>query len=125
MKKKQLKIALVLALALAVAMSLLTACGGGGGDTKSDKEQTFKWKLQSSYGPGDQTWDIQMPMIVDAIEKASGGRIKITTYQPGAICEPEQAPESVKNGLLECAMSAGADDAVVVPAAISELGIPY
>ncbi|MDR2610685.1 MAG: TRAP transporter substrate-binding protein DctP [Clostridiales Family XIII bacterium] len=111
-------------------VAALAACGGdkkegdaSGGDGAGDT--VYEWKLQNSYGPGDQTWDIQMPMIVDAIEKATNGRIKITTFQPGAICEPEQAPQSLKEGLLDVAMSTAGDAGAIVPAAYAEQGIPF
>jgi TRAP-type C4-dicarboxylate transport system substrate-binding protein len=104
-----------------------TSCGGGGSDDGGggDDTKVFEWKLQNSYGPGDQTWDIQMPAIVDAIEKETNGRIKITTFQPGAITEPEQAPESLKQGLLDVAMSTAGDAGAIVPAAYAEQGIPF
>ncbi|MDR1028360.1 MAG: TRAP transporter substrate-binding protein DctP [Clostridiales Family XIII bacterium] len=130
MKKRGIKL---LGIFLVCSMIVsFAACGGdkGGGDNNSgDKaangDKVYEWKLQNSYGPGDQTWDIQMPMIVDAIEKATDGRLKITTFQPGAICEPEQAPQSVKEGLLDAAMSTAGDAGAIVPAAYAEQGIPF
>ncbi len=120
MKKKRF---IFLAIFACAAMIFcLCACGGS---DKSGSDEVITWKLQSSYGPGDQTWDIQMPMLVDAIEKATDGKLKIETYQPGAICEPEQAPASVKKGLLECALSTAGDTGVLIPAAYAEQGIPY
>ena len=95
--KNLLSVLLIVSL---IGAFVLTGCGNSnndGGDSAGDK--TYEWKLQSSYGPGDQTWDIQMPMIVEAIEKATDGKVKITTFQPSAICEPEQAPQSVKEQL--------------------------
>jgi TRAP-type C4-dicarboxylate transport system substrate-binding protein len=102
-------------------MSMLAGCA----KPAPEEESTFAWKLQSGYGPGDQTWDVQMPIIVDAIQTASNGRITIETFIPGAICEPEQAPISVANGLLECAISAPGDTGQFVPAAYAEQGIPF
>jgi TRAP-type C4-dicarboxylate transport system substrate-binding protein len=114
-----------------MASFVLTGCSGQGGGQGSGDGQTaaddkvYEWKLQNSYGPGDQTWDIQMPMIVEAITKATNGRVKITTFQPGAICEPEQAPQSVKEGMLDAAMSTAGDTGAIVPAAYAEQGIPF
>lgn len=106
-------------------MTLLVACDRNTGGSTTDQDKVYHWKLQNSYGPGDQTWDFQMPMLVDAIEKATEGRIKIEVFQPGTLCEPEQAPASVSQGLFECAMSTAADTGILVPAAYAEQGIPY
>lgn len=113
---------IIVAASCILAGLLLTACDGKKEEAKTD---AVTWKLQNSYGPGDQTWDIQMPMLVDAIEEASDGMLKIEVYQPGAICEPEQAPASVSEGLFECAMSTAGDTGIIVPAAYAEQGIPY
>ncbi|MDR1069099.1 MAG: TRAP transporter substrate-binding protein DctP [Clostridiales Family XIII bacterium] len=123
MKKVSMK--LFSALVALVMVFSFAACGGDKGNGADTGDKVYEWKLQNSYGPGDQTWDIQMPMIVDAIEKATDGRIKITTFQPGAICEPEQAPQSVKEGLLDAAMSTAGDAGAIVPAAYAENGIPF
>ena len=120
MRVSSKKIACLL-LALLLVMSMLAGCA----KPAPEEESTFAWKLQSGYGPGDQTWDVQMPIIVDAIQTASNGRITIETFIPGAICEPEQAPISVANGLLECAISAPGDTGQFVPAAYAEQGIPF
>jgi TRAP-type C4-dicarboxylate transport system substrate-binding protein len=115
----------VLLIVSLVGTLALTGCGDSGNSGGGSDDQTYEWKLQSSYGPGDQTWDIQMPMIVEAIEKATDGKVKITTFQPSAICEPEQAPQSVKEGLLDAALSTAGDTGVIVPAAYAEQGIPF
>lgn len=108
---------------------IFAGCGGQKttADQPADKpaEKNYVWKLQCAYPPGDQTYDVQMPMIVKAIEEATNGRITFETYVPGAICEPEQAPISVANGLLECAISAPGDCGQFVPAAYAEQGIPF
>jgi len=88
-------------------------------------ESTFTWKLQCTFPPGDQTYDSQMPIIVDAIQTASNGRIKIETFIPGAICAPLQEPISVANGLLECAISSPGNTGQFVPASYAEQGIPF
>lgn len=119
---KKLFLVALLCSVLAVTM---TSCGNNGSSAGSSDGDVIKWKLQNSYGPGDQTWDIQMPMLVEAIEEATDGKLQIEVYQPGAICEPEQAPASVSKGMFECAMSTAGDTGVIVPAAYAEQGIPY
>lgn len=127
-----MKCRLFLSVVLCISMVFtFVACGGGNsGEEVSNGVETaedvvFNWKLQNSYGPGDQTWDFQMPMLVDAIEEATDGRILIEVFQPGTLCEPEQAPASVAEGLFECAMSTAGDTGILVPAAYAEQGIPY
>jgi TRAP-type C4-dicarboxylate transport system substrate-binding protein len=124
----------LVALLLVVALVFATACSGGGDKDSGDKGnddananagKTYEWKIQSAYGPGDQTWDICLPMITEAITKATDGQITFKLFQPDAICSAEQEPESVKQGVLDAALSAGADMATLVPAAMAELGIPY
>jgi TRAP-type C4-dicarboxylate transport system substrate-binding protein len=122
---KKVSIKLFSALVALVMVFSFAACGSDKGDSADTGDKVYEWKLQNSYGPGDQTWDIQMPMIVDAIQKATDGKVKITTFQPGAICEPEQAPQSVKEGLLDAAMSTAGDAGAIVPAAYAENGIPF
>jgi len=129
---------LVVFMLAALMVFSFAACGGSGdsgaksssdsGDSSGDATDdatVYEWKLQNSFGPGDQTWDIQMPQIVDAIEAASGGKVKITTFQPGAICEPEQAPQSVKEGLVDMAICSPGDSGAIVPAAFAEHGVPF
>jgi TRAP-type C4-dicarboxylate transport system substrate-binding protein len=124
----KLKKSKVLLLLVVLALMFTTACGGSGdsgSDDSSNADKTYTWKIQSAYGPGDQTWDICLPMITEAITKATDGQVKFQTFQPDAICSAEQEPESVKQGVLDAALSAGADMATLVPGAMAELGIPY
>ncbi len=115
-------------LSLVLVFSLLIGCGGSNkpAETQSaDTGEVYTWNLQSSYGPGDQTWDIQMPMLIAAIEKETNGKIKFKTHVPGSICEPEQAPMSVSQGMLDCALSTAGDVCQMVPEAYAEQGIPF
>ncbi|HEX3012124.1 MAG TPA: TRAP transporter substrate-binding protein DctP, partial [Syntrophomonadaceae bacterium] len=94
---------------------------------KKDTAQAkhYVWKLQCAYPKGDQTYDVQMPMIVKTIEKATNNQITFQCFNPGALCEPEQAPASCASGLMECCISAPNDCGQVVPAAYAEQGIPF
>ena len=121
--KKWLSLLLILALTLTV----LAGCGSGdttGAEDDVASDETFVWKMQCAYPPGDMTYDIQMPMVAEAITEATDGRITFELYIPGAICEPAQAPMSVAKGLLDAAISAPNDCAAIVPAAYAEGGIP-
>lgn len=115
-------------LAVLLAVTMLAGCGNkqvAENEQATNEQTTYEWKLQNTFGPGDQTYDVQMPMIVDAIQKATDNRIKITTYIPGAISEPEQVPESVAKGMIECAISSPGYCGQLIPAAYAEQGIPF
>lgn len=121
--KKWLSVLLI----AAVAFVLATGCsGGGGGDgASSDSDTVYEWKIQCIYPPGDQCYDIQMPMICEAITEATDGQIQFEYYQPGAICEPEQTPSSLSKGLLDAAICAPSETVQMVPAAYAEQGVPF
>ena len=129
MKKTQKLVALLLILAMALTLAVGCGNGGDGGSgTEPDENgsaKVYTWKIQCAYPPGDQAYDIHMPMICEAITKATDGQIQFEPYQPGAICEPAQAPASVAKGILECAISAPNDAAAIVPAAYAEQGVPF
>lgn len=118
-----------LGLLLAAAMTLALAAGCSGGESEeggqTDGEAVYKWKIQCGYPPGDQCYDIQMPMICEAITEATDGQIQFEYYQPGAICEPEQVPSSLSKGLLDAAISAPSETVQMVPAAYAEQGVPF
>ncbi len=124
---KSFKKLLVLALALALIVMTFAACGSSGGDSGEEAaaDQTYTFKVQCSYPPGDQAYDLHMPMICEAITEATDGQIQFEYYAPGAICETGQVPASLSKGILDCALSAPNDTASMVPAAYAEQGIPF
>lgn len=93
--------------------------------TDNKQAEPVVWKIESAYGPGDQCWDVHLPIIADTIEEVSGGLISVETYAPGSICEAPQIPASVANGVLEGALSANGDTCQMVEAAYAESGIPF
>lgn len=122
MTKKLLTLVLILSLALAA----LAGCGEETADNGgSAKAATYSWKIQCGYPPGDQCWDIQMPMICDAITEATDGQVTFEYFQPGGICEPSQVPISLSKGLLDAAISAPSDTVQLVPGAYAEQGVPF
>lgn len=123
---KALKKLLVLVLLMSLMTMLLVGCGGDTSTEGEGEEVTgVVWKIESSYGPGDQCWDIQLPLITEAITDATNGYIQFELYQPGAICEAEQIPASLANGLLDAALSAPNYCASIIPAAYAEQGVPF
>ncbi len=121
-------------LLIAMLIVALTACGGGGTGGGGDNGggggdvaefEGVTWRIQSSYPPGDQCWDVQMPMITKAITEATDGLIKFELFQPGAICEPDEAPTMLSKGLLDAALTAPNHTAGLIPAAYAEQGVPF
>ena len=123
---KMMKKLLALALSFSLVLTTFAGCGGEAADDDGSAEAaTYNWKIQCGYPPGDQCWDIQMPMICDAITEATDGQITFEYFQPGAICEPSQVPISLSKGLLDAAISAPSDTVQLVPGAYAEQGVPF
>ena len=73
---------IMLLFALVFALSML--------GTSSDvlaAEKAIKWRLQSTHDPGTERYPILKKWLED-VKKASGGRLDITLYPPGAIVKP-------------------------------------
>lgn len=122
---KSMKKVLALVLALALVMTTFVACGGGEESSEPSGDEVYTFKVQCAYPPGDQAYDVHMPLICDLITEYTDGQIQWEYYQPGAICEPGQAPASLSKGILDAALSAPNDTAAIVPAAYAEQGIPF
>lgn len=124
---KSFKKLLVLALVLSMVVMTFAACGGGSSDSgeEASADQTYTFKVQCAYPPGDQGYDLHMPMICEMITEATDGAIQWEYYQPGAICEVEQMPTSLSKGLLDAGMMGPNETAALVPAAYAEQGIPF
>ncbi len=124
---KMMKKSLAIVLMLALVITTFAACGGSGNDggTTADADQVYTFKVQCAYPPGDQAYDVHMPLICELITEKTDGQIQWEYYQPGAICEPGQVPVSLSKGILDAALSAPNDTASIVPAAYAEQGIPY
>lgn len=123
---KMMKKSIAIILMMALVITTFAACGGSGSDSGSaDSDQVYTFKVQCAYPPGDQAYDVHMPLICDLITEKTDGQIQWEYYQPGAICEPGQVPVSLSKGILDAALSAPNDTASIVPAAYAEQGIPY
>ncbi|MFA5638160.1 MAG: TRAP transporter substrate-binding protein DctP [Anaerovoracaceae bacterium] len=108
-------------LAAVMVLALLAGCGGEG----ATEAESVTWRIQSSYPPGDQCWDVQMPMICERLTEATDGYLQFELYQPGAICEPDETPTMLSKGLLDAALTAPNHTAGLIPAAYAEQGVPF
>ena len=125
---------LTLALALSMVCSL-AACGGNGSGTSSDGSASsgfsseeitpVVWKIEAAYGPGDQCWDVQMPMLKALIEKVTEGRVVVELYEPDTLCSAADIPASVANGTIQGAISSPNYNCQFVSAAYCETVPPF
>jgi len=63
--------------------------------------QQFKWKLQSA-NPAGAPQIVLLNKMAANIEKMSAGRLKIEVLASGAIVNPFEILDGVKNGIIEC-----------------------
>ncbi len=62
-------------------------------------EKAIKWRLQSTHDPGTERYPILKKWLED-VKKASGGRLDITLFPPGAIVKPFETFEAVAKGVM-------------------------
>lgn len=124
MKKRMLLLVSVLTMVMCL---LLTSCGSSGsassGSSQSGSSSVTEpvvWKIGSAFGPGDQCWDIQMPMLKETIERVTNGLVTVEMYEPDTICPGTDIQLAVQNGTLEGGLTAPANTCSIVPAAYAE-----
>jgi TRAP-type mannitol/chloroaromatic compound transport system substrate-binding protein len=67
-------------------------------------EETIKWNMPCSMGPGTIWWDENI-LIAQMMEELSGGRFIIEPFAPGALVEAFEALPSVMEGSNPCCCS--------------------
>jgi TRAP-type mannitol/chloroaromatic compound transport system substrate-binding protein len=100
MKRRQF----VQASAIAAAGTALTACakresagsGSGGAFT-----QSFKWKIVTTWPPNFPGTGTGVNRLVEMIDKASAGRLKIKVYGGGELVPPLEVFDAVAGGTAE------------------------
>ncbi len=113
MKKSLIVILLTL---FAASALLVSPCFAGG---------VTKWKMQCAYPPGDATYDVHAVRAAKLIEEASGGKIKVELFPPGALCSVKEMANAVGAGMIEMAAIYGPRYAGRVPVADVEGGLPF
>jgi len=101
----------------ALVMSLVGSASAG--------DPVKKLKMQSAYPPGDATYDVHTVETAKLIENASGGKIKIDLFTPGALCDVKEMVNAVSRGMLDIAAIYGPAYAGSVPVADFEGGLPF
>ncbi len=84
-----------------------------------------KWKMQCAYPPGDATYDVHAVRAAKLIEEASGGKIKVVLFPPGALCSVPEMANAVGAGMIEMAAIYGPRYSGRVPVADVEGGLPF
>jgi len=100
----------------AASIMLVSPCFAGG---------VIKWKMQCAYPPGDATYDVHAIRAARLIEQASGGKIKVELFPPGALCSVKEMADAVGAGMIEMAAIYGPRYAGRVPVADVEGGLPF
>jgi len=88
-------------------------------------DEVKKLKMQSAYPPGDATYDIHTQDTAKLIEKISNGKIKITIFAPGALCDVKEMVNAVSHGMIDIGVIYGPRYSGSVPIADVEGGLPF
>jgi len=87
--------------------------------------EAIKWKMQVAYPPGDATYDVHSKETVKLIENASGGKIKIDLFAPGALCSVGEMVNAISKGMIDMGAIYGPAYAGSVPVGDVEAGLPF
>lgn len=107
----------IAALALALCLVFMISSNG------IAKEKVIKWKLQASYPVGTA---VTMHAVewAKAIEKLTGGRLKVQVMPPGAMCGVRDIITYLGRGVFQASVTAGPFYTGVIPEGDLELGLP-
>jgi TRAP-type mannitol/chloroaromatic compound transport system substrate-binding protein len=96
-----LKTAVVLALLVGVVAYFLGAhTGPWGQPAVATAQAPIKWKVQSAWPPTSIVQDAAK-LLVDTIQRTSGGRLQIELLPAGAIVPPFEIQDAVNRGVLD------------------------
>ncbi len=89
--------------ALVVALLLtLTGCAGEpAGSATSASQQTYNWKMVTTWPPGFPGMQTGVMRMVEQIERASGGRLRIKVYAGGELVPALEVFDTVSRGTVE------------------------
>lgn len=112
------------AVAVMGALAFGAAIAVAGASTGANA-QTINWRMQSNLGAADPGYEAVRVNFVEALEKMSGGRIKIQLHPVGALFPVQEGLEAVGGGVVEIAMMTGGYfTGKLGPIATLESGVP-
>ena len=114
-----------LALILAVLLTCPLCAYGAEKVNGEEAAAPAIWRIVAAYGPGDQCWDVQMPMLKELIERVTKGAVKVEMYEPDTLCAAADIPDAVANGTIQGAISSPNYNCQLVQAAYCETVPPF
>ena len=67
--------------------------------------EPIKWTCVNSYPPGSNEMEINLPILIKAIENETKGQIKIKLVPPGVLCPTKETMDGLAAGMFEMAVS--------------------
>lgn len=108
------------ALSLVVLFTLSSVAGLYAGDQKP-----IEWRFQDTYGAASWPCKHLNKPLIQWIEKASNGRIKITWYPPGAMASVKDTYDALSRGVFEMAALYPGFYTGTMPEGNAEQGLPW
>jgi len=86
-------------------------------------EKVYTWKMQASYPVGTS---VMMHGVewAKAVEKITGGRLKVEILPPGAMCDVKDIISYLEKGVFDCAITYGGFYTGLIPETDLEIGLP-
>jgi TRAP-type mannitol/chloroaromatic compound transport system substrate-binding protein len=93
-------VSLKAAVALALAVGLVAYFLGAQSGSVATAQAPIRWKVQSAWPPTSIVQDAAK-LLVETIEKNSGGRLKLDLSPAGAVVPPFEIQDAVNRGVLD------------------------
>jgi TRAP-type mannitol/chloroaromatic compound transport system substrate-binding protein len=93
-------VSLKAAVALALAVGLVAYFLGAHSGSVATAQAPIRWKVQSAWPPTSIVQDAAK-LLVETIEKNSGGRLKLDLSPAGAVVPPFEIQDAVNRGVLD------------------------
>ncbi len=90
-----------LAVLAALVLTLAGCAGEPAGTTGAASQQTYNWKMVTTWPPGFPGMQTGVMRMIDQIEQASGGRLKIKVYAGGELVPALEVFDTVSRGTVE------------------------
>ena len=83
------------------ALALSSCAAEQSADTPGAEQQSFEWKMVTTWPPGFPGMQTGVQRMVEQIERASGGRLKIRVYASGELVPALEVFDAVSRGSVE------------------------